>query len=190
MSRIVAFAGSARRESVNRKLIAVAAPALREAGTEVTVVELADYAMPLYDGDWEAEHGLPEEALALKQVVCAHDGFLLACPEFNGSITPLLKNTIDWLSRPAPDERPMACFRGKTAALMSAAPGAMGGMRGLVHVRAILGGIGVHVLPAQVALPGAFSAFAEDGSLVDEAVAKRVVSLAEGLHALTSALAR
>lgn len=190
MTRIVAFAGSARRDSVNKKLIACGARALQEAGSEVTLIDLADYPMPLYDGDLEAEHGLPEHALRLKAVVCAHDGFLLGCPEYNGSITPLLKNTIDWLSRPAPDEQPMACFRGKTAALMSAAPGAMGGMRGLVHVRAILGGIGVHLLPAQVALPKAFSAFAEDGSLTDEGVAKRVAALAAGLHELTSALVR
>jgi NAD(P)H-dependent FMN reductase len=189
MAKIVAFAGSARIDSWNKKLVRCAADAVAAAGAEVTVLDLRDFPMPLYDGDLEAADGLPEHAARLKKIVAAHDGYLLACPEYNGSITPLLKNTIDWISRPAPDEAPMAAFRGKTAALLSASPGGFGGMRGLVHVRAILGGIGVLVLPDQVAVPKAHEAFADDGSLRDERVAKRVASLAEKLAATVSRLA-
>ena len=146
----------------------------REAGAEVTPLELADYPMPIMDEDLEAAEGLPANALKLKDLFKAHDGFLVSCPEYNGSITPLLKNTIDWLSRPREGEAQLACFGGKVAGLFGASPGGLGGLRGLVHVRAILSGIGTHVVPAQFALGGAHEAFNPDGSLADAAKAKAV----------------
>ncbi|QKK06762.1 MAG: NAD(P)H-dependent oxidoreductase [Planctomycetota bacterium] len=172
--RLIVFAGSTRRESWNRKLAAAAAGMAREAGAEVTPLELADYPMPIMDEDLEAAEGLPANALKLKDLFKAHDGFLVSCPEYNGSITPLLKNTIDWLSRPREGEAQLACFGGKVAGLFGASPGGLGGLRGLVHVRAILSGIGTHVVPAQFALGGAHEAFNPDGSLADAAKAKAV----------------
>lgn len=172
--RILAFAGSAREDSCNKKLVRAGAEAVRAAGGAVTLIDLRDYPLPLYDGDLEAERGLPEHAVRLKELFHAHAGLLLSCPEYNGSITPLLKNAIDWVSRPAEGEAPLACFDGKVVALLAASPGALGGLRGLVHVRAILSGIRVLVLPAQLAVGGAYQAFADDGRLADE---KRQASL-------------
>ena len=166
--KILALAGSARTESFNHKLVQIAAEGAREAGAQVTVLNMRDYPLPIFDQDLEAEEGTPENVTKLKRLFVEHDGLLIASPEYNSSITPLLKNVIDWISRPAEGEPPLAAFRGKVAALMAASPGALGGLRGLVHVRSILGSIGVIVLPDQIAVPKAFEAFAEDGSLRDE----------------------
>lgn len=174
MARILAFAGSARRDSFNRKLIAVAAGNAREHGADVTLIDLRDFPMPLYDGDLEAERGAPEHATRLYELMKEHEGLLLACPEYNSSISPLLKNTIDWVSRTREGEPPLAAFTGKVAGLLSASPGQLGGLRGLVHVRSILGNIGVFVIPNQVAVSRAHEAFAESGAIRDEKMAKRI----------------
>ena len=129
MIRILTFAGSARRDSFNKKLAALGAAMARELGAEVTLVDLADYPMPLYDGDLEASEGLPQNAVKLRAMMIEHDALLLATPEYNGSITPLLKNTIDWTSRASDDIGMLAGYRGKVAGLMAASPGALGGLR-------------------------------------------------------------
>lgn len=165
--KILAFAGSARRDSFNKKLIRIAADGAREAGAEVTLIELEDYPLPLFNQDEEAAAGLPPNGRKLKDLFLSHHGLLIASPEYNSSITALLKNTIDWVSRPVEGEAPLACYTDKTAVLMSASPGALGGLRGLVHVRAILGNIGVVVLPATHSVSAAYQAFGPDGSLLD-----------------------
>jgi len=180
--KILAFAGSARRDSWNKKLVQVAVKGARDAGAEVTLLDLADFPMPLYDGDLEAEHGIPENAKALKELFLAHQGLLLSCPEYNSSITPLLKNTIDWVSRPVEGEGPLAAYQGKVCSLMSASPGALGGLRGLVHVRAILQNIGVIVLPKQMAISQANNAFADDGSLNDSKQQETIAGLGKSLY--------
>jgi len=166
--KVLAFAGSLREGSFNKKLVAVAAEGARAAGGEVTRIDLKGYPLPIYDGDVEEAEGLPGNARKLKEVFAAHDGLLIASPEYNSSISGALKNAIDWVSRPAEGERPLACFDGKVAALMAASPGGLGGLRGLVHVRAILGNIKVIVLPAQVAVSQANEAFDAEGRLKDE----------------------
>jgi NAD(P)H-dependent FMN reductase len=165
--KILAFAGSTRTESYNKKLIQIAIAGARSAGAEVTHLDLRDLPLPVYDGDLEEKEGLPANARKLKDLMLAHQGLLIAAPEYNSSITAVLKNTIDWASRPLQGEAPLACFQGRVAALMSASPGALGGLRGLVHVRSILGNIGVLVLPDQVAVPKAFEAFTPEGALKD-----------------------
>jgi chromate reductase, NAD(P)H dehydrogenase (quinone) len=165
--RILAFAGSLRRDSFNKKLVKVAAAGARAAGAEVTEIDLKDFPLPLYDGDIEAAEGLPANAKKLKELFLAHQGLLLACPEYNSSITAVLKNVIDWVSRPAPGEASLACFTGKVVSLMAASPGALGGLRGLVTVRSILGNIQCIVLPDQVAVGKAQEAFDEKGDLKD-----------------------
>lgn len=165
--KILAFAGSTRTESFNKKLLKIAVAGAAAAGAEVTSVDLRDFPMPLYDGDLESREGISEKALALKKLFLANDGLLLACPEYNSSITGVLKNALDWVSRSSPGEPPLACFTGKVAAIMSASPGALGGLRGLVHVRVILGNIQVLVLPGQVAVPKAHEAFNSEGMLKD-----------------------
>ena len=123
--------------------------------------------MPLYDGDLETEQGIPENAKKFKAMLLGADGFLISAPEYNGSISGVLKNAIDWASRPVAGEAPLACFAGKVATLMSASPGALGGLRGLVAVRSLLSNIRVIVLPDQVAIPKAPEAFDADGKLKD-----------------------
>ena len=167
MPRILAFAGSTRRESFNKKLVAIAAQGAREAGTEVTLIDLKDFPLPLFDQDLEAEQGMPENGKKLKKLFIDHDGLLIASPEHNSSFPAVLKNAIDWVSRPAPGEPSLVAFRGKAATLMSASPGALGGLRGLVHLRSILGNIGVIVLPDQIAVAQAHEAFNPDGTLKD-----------------------
>ena len=187
--KILAFAGSARVASFNKKLIRIAAAAAKTAGAEVTVLDLRDLPMPLYDGDLEAAEGLPANVKKFKELMLAHQGLLLSCPEYNSSITPLLKNAIDWASRPLPGEGSLACFTGKVAGLVSASPGALGGLRCLVHVRAILGNINVLVIPEQFALAKAHEAFDADGNMKDAAqktavenVGKRLAQVLAKLH--------
>ena len=188
--RILAFAGSTRRDSWNKKLIRVAVRGAEAAGAEVALVDLADYSMPLYDGDLENKQGIPDNGTKLKRLMLDHQGLLLACPEYNSSISGVLKNTIDWASRQADGEEPLACFRGKVVSLMSASPGALGGLRGLVHVRAILGNLGCVVLPEQVAVMSAHQAFDDGGDLKDESRRSQVEALGSGLADVLTKLAR
>lgn len=170
----MAFAGSTRRESYNKKLIRVAAAGAEKAGAEVTLLDLRNYPLPLYDGDLEVTSGIPENAMQLKRLMLDHQGLLLSCPEYNSSISAVLKNTIDWLSRPVNGESGLVCFRGKAVSLISASPGALGGLRGLVHVRSILSNMGCLVLPEQVAVSKAHEAFDEAEQLRDESLRQRI----------------
>ena len=167
--RILAFGGSLRRDSYNQKLAAIAAQGAREAGAEVTLIALRDFPMPVFDEDLEKASGMPEHAKRLKELFRKHDGLIISAPEYNSSITAALKNAIDWVSRTESDDEPsLSAYSGKSAVLCAASPGGLGGLRGLVHVRAILGNIGVTVLPDQTAISKAYEAFAADGSLVNE----------------------
>ena len=187
--QILAFAGSTRTASFNKKLVTLAAEAARAGGATVTQVDLRDLPLPLFDEDLETANGLPDHAKKLKALLRAHDGFLIASPEYNSSITGVLKNAIDWASRPeSDDEPPLVCFRGKIAALFSASPGGLGGLRALVHVRAILGNIGVIVLPDQISIPTAHEAFDDNGHLKDQRKSKQVDALARSLVAMVGKL--
>lgn len=165
--KILAFAGSTREASYNKKLVKIAAEGAKAAGAEVTYIDLRDLPMPIYDEDLEAKEGIPENARKFKELLNAHQGLLIAAPEYNSSITAVLKNAIDWASRPEPGEPMLAAFTGKVAAIMSASPGGLGGLRGLIHVRSILSSINVLVLPEQKAISSAFQAFDEEGKLKD-----------------------
>ncbi len=187
--RILAFAGSTRELSFNNRLVRIAEVGARDAGASVTHVDLRDYRLPVFDQDDESAGGKPDAAKALKALMVSHQGFLIAAPEYNSSITGVLKNAIDWVSRPDPDdESPMPAFRGKVVTIMSASPGALGGLRGLVHVRSILGNLGCLVLPDQVAVSKAHEAFAEDGTLVDQRQHQRIVGLGKTLAETASNL--
>ncbi|XOV78478.1 MAG: NADPH-dependent FMN reductase [Aestuariibacter sp.] len=185
MAKILAFAGSTRKDSYNKKLAKVAADAAVEAGAEVTFIDLADYSMPIFCEDLEAASGMPEKARAFKEMLMSHDGFLISSPEYNSSYPAVLKNAIDWASRMEDGEKPLQAFKGKVAGIMAASPGALGGLRCLVTLRMLLGNIGVHVIPNQKAVSKAHEQFAEDGSMIKEkqqagiaAIAKEVVELA------------
>lgn len=188
--KILAFAGSTREGSYNKKLVQIAAEGARAAGAEVTYLDLRDVPIPLYDEDLEAKEGIPENARKLKELMMGHRGFLIASPEYNGSITAVLKNAIDWASRPLPEEPPLAlsCFKDKVATLMSASPGPLGGLRGLNHVRTILSGIGVLVLPDQKSISKAYEAFDADGRLKDSQQQEAVEQLGSKLATVIAKL--
>lgn len=186
--RILAFAGSLRKESLNKKALAAAVPMAREAGAEVTCIDLADFRMPVYDGDLEEAEGLPDAVKRLKALMKSHDGFLICTPEYNSSIPGMLKNVIDWASREEEGEETLACYEGKTAGLMSASPGSLGGIRSLAVVRAILGNLGTIVVPQQVSIPKAHAAFAENGTFNDAKRAAAVKSMTAALVELTRRL--
>lgn len=181
MASILAFAGSARSGSFNKKLVRIAARAAESAGAEVTLVDLRDFALPVYDGDLEAAEGLPAVAAEFRRLLFAHDGLLIASPENNGSVSALLKNTIDWSTRTEDAKPDISGYRGKIASILAASPGALGGLRGLAHLRALLEMIGCIVLPDQIAIRGADSAFDEAGELKDPAQGKRVERIGTGL---------
>src|SRR5689334_9448922 len=164
--RVLVIAGSIRKDSLNRKLALAAAAALRTTGLDVTWADLRDYPMPFYDGDLESQTGLPERAKSFKELVRDHDALVIVSPEYNGSYPALLKNAIDWISRPEPGETPLAVLRGKKAALLSASPGPGGGRRGLRHLRELLEMIGVQVVGPDVAVARAHEAFDAAGNLV------------------------
>ena len=166
--KIVAFAGSLRSGSHNKKLIRIAAAGARAAGAQVTDLDLRDMPMPLYDGDIEREHGLPPNARVFKRLLAENQGMLISSPEYNSAFPAVLKNAIDWASRPEPNEPALAAFKGKVAGLMAASPGQLGGVRGLAVLRSILSNIGVVVIPTQMAISRANDAFDVDGSLKDE----------------------
>jgi NAD(P)H-dependent FMN reductase len=189
--RILAFGGSLRRESFNQKLATLAAAGARAAGAEVTLITLRDFPLPVFDADLEDASGLPDNAKKLKTLFREHHGLLISSPEYNSSISSSLKTVIDWVSRSESDDEPtLVAFTGKTAALCAASPGALGGLRGLVHVRAILGNLGVTVLPEQVTVSKAYEAFRPDGSLADEKLTARVQRLGDNLaRHLTKTLA-
>ncbi|MGR9116645.1 MAG: NADPH-dependent FMN reductase [Gammaproteobacteria bacterium] len=177
MAKILAFSGSARKDSYNQKLVKIAATGAKKAGAEVTVINLSDYDMPLFNQDLELAEGMPQQARAFKELLIGHDGFLIASPEYNSAFSPLLKNAIDWASRREGDEAPLLAYRGKVAVLMSASPGALGGLRGLVFLRMLLNNIGVTVLPNQQAVAQAAKAFHADGNLIDAELQVKITEL-------------
>jgi len=167
--KLLAFAGSLRTASYNRKAVAVLADAARAAGAQVTLIDLRDLPMPIYDGDLEATHGLPEAARKFKQLLIEHHGVLISTPEYNSQYPALLKNAIDWASRREGDEKPMRAFIGKIAGVISASPGALEGLRGQALLRAQLAYLGMVVVPDRVGIARAHEAFDERGSLRDPA---------------------
>jgi chromate reductase, NAD(P)H dehydrogenase (quinone) len=186
--RILAFAGSLRRDSLNKKLVRVAAEDARAAGAEVTLIDLRDFEMPVYDGDLEAASGLPDVVRRFKTLMIEHDAFLISTPEYNSSIPGVLKNTIDWASRAEPGEKPLACFERKVAGLVSASPGMLGAVRSLVTVRAILENLRVLVIPEHVAVGKAHEAFGAEGNLIDAKRAESVRNVAARLVHVVKAL--
>ena len=181
--KILAFAGSLRAASWNKLLARLAAEAARSAGAEVTLLDLRDFPMPLYDGDLERDEGLPEHARRLRGLFKAHDGFLIACPEYNAGMPAVLKNAIDWVSRKEGDEPGTVAFEGRLAALCGATPGQFAALRAMEATRQVLANLGCNVLSRRLGVPRAHEAFDAAGALRDPA-------LLAGLEALASELVR
>ena len=171
--RILAFSGSIRDGSINTRLVDAATAELVQQECEVTRISLADYPLPIYDGDFESQEGIPDNARKLARLFHEHEGLFIACPEYNGSLSPLLKNTIDWISRVSFDDKgELVPYRGKIGAVAAASPGAMGGISMLYHLREILTRLGVLIVAEQVAVGNGFSAFDEMDKLTDERAAQ------------------
>lgn len=186
--RVLAFSGSARAGSLNRKLLALAVTAARAAGAAVTELDLRALALPIYDGDLEAA-GMPAPVARLREAFRAHDAFLIATPEYNGGVPALLKNALDWASRPAGAEPGLSLLKGKCAAILSAVGGIVGGARVQQHLRQSFQVMGVVTVPETVHVSLAHLAFAEDGALKDKAVAAMVEAAARRLVELAGRLA-
>ncbi len=180
--KILAFAGSLRRHSLNKRVLKTAIRGAAGAGAEVTYVDLRDYPMPVYDSDEHERGGFDANALRLQGLLAEHDGLLIASPEYNGSLPAALKNAIDWASRPSGTYERGKIFRGKVAAMMSASPGSLGGVRTLAHLRAVLTSVGVVVLPQEVAVTFAEERFAGEGEeMTDERVRGSLEALGAAL---------
>lgn len=186
--RILAICGSTRKQSFNSRLLAYCIELIQQQNMPVTLLQLQDYPLPLYNGDLEEAEGIPQSALAIKQLMREHQGFLIASPEYNGSITPMLKNVLDWASRAEPEEAPLSSYRGKTAALISASPGALGGLRAMVHLRDIMKNLGCITIPEQLNLGSAHKAFDNQGTLLDGTQNQRAQMLCEKLIEITRKL--
>lgn len=176
--KILALCGSARSGSLNQKVLDIAAEGARGAGAEVTSVNLRDYPMPIYDGDLEASEGLPAGAIELREVFRAHQGLLIGCPEYNGTVAPLLKNAIDWVSRPHDGEPNLAVIAGKAVGIVSCSQGMMGGGRAQGHLRQSFQVMQCILVPQTATVPFATpDSFDADGNLKDE-MAQKMTGLA------------
>lgn len=181
--RLLFFAGSTREGSYNKKLAKLAQHIATANGIEGVFVDLKDYPMPLYNGDLEAEQGPPQKAAEFKALLSEYQGVFIASPEYNSSVTPLLKNTLDWVTRVrAKGESGLEVFKSRVFAISGASPGYYGTMRSLLHLRQILeAGMGATVIPQQIAVPRAMDAFEANGSLKDPAQQKLCASVVEAL---------
>jgi chromate reductase, NAD(P)H dehydrogenase (quinone) len=187
---ILAFAGSTRSKSFNHQLI-LATAKLGNAMDDVTVdtLSLKDFPLPFYDGDLESQKGMPPNALTLKKMITEYDAIVIASPEYNASFSAVLKNTIDWISRPGGDDDPGAVLYEKPVGLLSASPGGLGGIRGLTQLRAVLQNLTTLVVPAQYCLGSAHQAFNDDGTLKDEAAEKAIVQVLDQLVRIVRSIA-
>lgn len=189
MAKILVIPGSNRSGSYNVKLAAVAAKELALLGADVTRISLIDYPLPLYDADLKSNKGVEKNALKLAEMISVHDGIFIASPEYNSSISPLLKNTIDWISViRKKDDKPWTPLKGKIVGLGAASPGNLGGVRGLNHLRDVLVSVGCQVISEQTLVPTAGKAFAEDGSLVAERAIKSIGNTCQSLHRVSQVL--
>lgn len=161
--KILAFAGSLRKDSWNKKIVQIAAGGARKAGAEITFLDFRELPMPIYDGDLHEAEGFHPNAEQFQQILLAHDGLLISTPEYNASLPAVLKNAFDWASRARGELKLGAAFAGKVAGIMSASPGSFGGIRCLGHLRDVLSILGVHVLPQEFAVSSVHQAIDESG---------------------------
>lgn len=186
MTKILGFDGSGRKNSMNRKLLEIVARETETAGAEVTLINLHDYDLPIYNGDLEAEHSLPEKVIELKKLFGEQDGFLIASPEYNGGYSALLKNAIDWITRPAPEGVPRQPFAGSTIGLITTTPGPLSGLRGLNQLNGLFFGIGATVLSTVVAVGNYGTSFNEDGTLKEDKHIEKTRKLAQHIVKVAS----
>lgn len=186
--KILAFAGSTRKDSLNKKVIATASKFAENAGAQVTLIDLADYPLPIYDGDLETENGLPENGRKLKDLFVESDALLISTPEYNGSYSAVLKNLIDWMSRPTKDNPSENAFKNKVAGILSCSPGMLGGLNSLGMLRTTLNHLRVLVAPHQFAVSSGFDVFDSDGNITDSKKAEQIEAVCKALVEITQRL--
>lgn len=180
--KILAFAGSLRKASYNKRIARIVAEGATVAGAEVTFIDLNDYSLPVYNADYHESGGFPENAIKLQRTLNQHDGLIVSSPEYNGSLPGGLKNAIDWASRESEEFALGQVFRGKYAAITTASPGAFGGLRCLGHLRSVLSILLVTVLPTEFAVAKAHTLFeGDDGEILDEKMKGLLLSLGASL---------
>lgn len=187
--QLLFLAGSTRQSSVNKMLAANAFEIAKQMNARVKLIDLKDYPLPIYDGDLELSQGMPQQAVMLKQIFSQHDGVFIASPEYNSSLSPLLKNTLDWISRSSQaNEPPNLVYQNKVVALGCATPGILGGFKGLSSLQMLLGNIGVMVLPKQISIAGAYDKFNQDGLLIDAKNYQELTNLVIDFIRITTAI--
>lgn len=183
MPSILIFAGSARRGAFSRQLAAAATTLVSEAGGKPTLIDLADFDTPLYNADIEDAKGIPQTVLDFRRLVATHHGIMIATPEYNGFVTPLLLNMLCWASRPSPGDDFGAVFQGKPVALMAASPGRLGGVRVIPRLRDVAAELGMVPVPGFTTVPAASTAFTTRGRLADSTIETGLAALANRLLA-------
>ncbi len=176
--KILAFAGSMRTHSYNKRVVKAAIAGAERGGGKITYIKLEDYPLPIYNADDHDETGFPENALKLQKLFAEHDGFLIASPEYNASVPGGLKNVIDWMSRKSAEYAMGEVFKGKVAAIMTASPGSFGGIRCLGHLRGVLSILLVNVLPTEIAVSAVHAMFEGDS---DQMTNEKMKDLLEDL---------
>jgi chromate reductase len=173
--KILAFAGSLREHSYSKRVVKIAAKGAENAGAEVTYIDLRDFPMPIYNADEHEKNGFDENALKFQKLIAEHEGFLIASPEYNGSLSGALKNALDWASRASDEYKTIEVFRGKVAAIMTESPGAFGGIRCLGHLRGVLSILQVNVLPSEIAVAKVHEMFDGNGEEMSDAKMKHIL---------------
>jgi chromate reductase, NAD(P)H dehydrogenase (quinone) len=188
---ILAFSGSTRANSVNQKLLDIACAAATAAGARVVSLRLADYPMPFYDAELEQSGGLPRATRKFQQLLAQSDALLIASPEYNGGYTAVMKNTLDWSSRPDASGRPgIQLFSNKPVAILSASPGPLGGVRGQTGLRMVLEKLGALAIPQSFALGLSHDAFDSENQLKDKNFEAQVRAVGEALVDVSAKLRR
>ena len=185
--KILALAGSTRGDSLNKQLLAAVTALADPEQAEVEIIDLRDFPLPLYDGDLEEAEGVPENAMILKEKFRSADALLISTPEYNTSLPAVLKNAIDWISRPVEGVPWLSEIRGQVLGAMSASPGGTGGMQALTHLRQIFMNLGAYVVPGFTACPSAGAAFDDSGNFANEAQAKQFAGYVAEVVALARA---
>ena len=175
MAKILAFAGSLRRNSLNKRVLNIAVEGARKAGGTVTVIDLADLPMAVYNADDHETNGFDANALRFQDILKEHDGLLIASPEYNASLPGGLKNAIDWASRKSDKFAMGEVFKGKVAAMITASPGSFGGIRCLSHLRGVLSILGINVLPSEIAVTFAGDKFEGDSTEMTDEKMKHIL---------------
>lgn len=178
-TKVLAFSGSMRMGSSNQRLVADAARMATEMGAKVTVINLRDYPIAFFDEDLEKNLGMPPKARDLRKMMLNSDVIFISTPEYNGSVTPVLKNALDWMSRDEEGKPSRTAYQGKRFLLLSASPGQEGGTRGLQNLKSIVEEVGGNVVVGTLAVPNVFNAFNSSGQLKDAAQNKALQELVQ-----------